>query len=98
MTDYKINLQAEQDLEAIYRYGFERYGEASADSFYDALYQCFELIAHSPMTWPRVDHVKQGYRRYIYRQGGGRTSVYYRVVKDAVEIMAVVQRQDMRQR
>lgn len=95
MADYKISLEAQNDLQQAYIYGVERYGVPAADDFYDALSACFDVIASSPRTWPRVEHVKQGYRRYIYRKGRGRTSIYYRIVGDIVEIMAVVQRQNL---
>jgi toxin ParE1/3/4 len=98
MADYIIALQAEDDLQSIYHYGLTTYGEGSADAFYDALYTCFELIADSPLTWPNVDHIKPGYRRYVYRKGQSSTAIYYRVNADRVEIMAVVQRQDMKER
>ena len=94
MSDYRISQQAEQDLADIYRYGVEHFGEAGADAFYDALFDCFDLIAQSPLAWPRVDHIREGYRRYVFRKGRGRTSIYYRVTAGPVEVMAVLQRQD----
>lgn len=95
MADYKISHQAEDDLREIYRYGIERHGVRQADAFYDALYGCFDLIAASPMTWPKVDYIRPGYHRYIYRPGKGSTAIYYRIVEATVEIMTIVQRQNM---
>lgn len=98
MGNYKISLQAQQDLQDIYSYGVETHGESQADNFYDAIYDCLDLIADTPLTWTRVENIKPGYRRYIYRKGRARTSIYYRIVEDTVEIMAIIQRQDVEQR
>ena len=96
MQSYKINLQAEQDLADIYRYGVQTYGLSHADTFFDAVFDCFDLIAKSPQTWPHVPHIRKGYRRYIFRKGSARLSVYYRISQgDIVEIMAVIGRQDI---
>jgi toxin ParE1/3/4 len=40
---------AEQDLERIYRFGFERFGLAQAELYAESLLNVFELLALNPM-------------------------------------------------
>ena len=45
MAAYKLSEAAKDDLRRIYLYGWERWGEAAADRYYDALFDRFEEIA-----------------------------------------------------
>jgi plasmid stabilization system protein ParE len=39
---------ADRDLGDIYRYSFERFGEALADRYYASLWRCFHFLAEHP--------------------------------------------------
>ena len=71
-------------------YGFEKWGEAAADKYYNALFDHFEQIAEQPYLYPSVDFIRKGYRRSVC----GVVSIYYRIEKDTVEIMALLGSQD----
>ena len=51
MAAYKLAHAAKGDLQRIYAYGLERWGEAAADSYYNALFDRFEEIAERPYSY-----------------------------------------------
>ncbi len=92
MAAYKLAQAAKGDLQRIYAYGFEQWGEAAADSYYNALFDRFEELAERPYSYPAVEHIRKGYRRSVC----GGDSIYYRVADDGiVEIMAILGNQDI---
>jgi len=94
MTEkYKILVSgvAEKHLSEIYEYGVLQWGEQRADQYYEALLSHFNLLCKNPFLYAAVDDVRPGYRRSVC----GSHSIYYRVVVDLIEIMAVLGRQDI---
>ena len=63
MAAYKLTADAEDDLQRIYNYGFEQWGEAAADGYYGALFDRFEEIAERPHSYPAVGIPTQRVRR-----------------------------------
>lgn len=61
MADYKLARAAEDDLQRIYEYGAERWGESAAERYYNALFDRFEEIAERPYSYPAVDHIRAGH-------------------------------------
>lgn len=87
---YKLALNAEDDLERIWNYGAEHFGEKQADFYFEALFEKFQQIADSPYQYPIADQIKEGYRRCIHNSD----TIYFRTMSDSIEIMAVIGRQD----
>lgn len=71
-----LTIEAEQDLESIYRDGFERWGEAQADQYYDAILSHFEVLCENPYLFRAVDEIRCGYRRSVC----GKHSIYPNLV------------------
>ncbi|RED96159.1 type II toxin-antitoxin system RelE/ParE family toxin [Marinoscillum furvescens] len=90
MAEYRLSETAKEDLIRIYLYGAHRFGERQAERYFHAFFDQFELIARRPFAFESVDHIKVGYRRCVC----GVDSIYYRVEKGQVEIMAIIGRQD----
>ena len=44
----RLSKLADRDLGDIYRYSYERFGEAQADRYYASLWRCFEFLADHP--------------------------------------------------
>jgi len=82
---------AADDLSSIYEYGVLQWGERRADEYYDALLSHFGLLCENPFLYAAIDDVRPGYRRSVCGVHG----IYYRVIADRVEIMAVLGRQDI---
>ncbi len=91
MNNYKLSNEAKDDLIRIHRYGVKKFGEKQADKYFNAFFDCFEIIAETPFSFQAVDFIKQGYRRCPC----GVDSVYYRITDDIVEIMAIIGRQNV---
>lgn len=88
--DLRITNLADQDLNDLYVEGFTTWGEEQADRYYDGLVHRFTRICENPFMYQVVDEIGAGYRRSVYE----RHSIYYVIDGDAVEIRAVVKRQD----
>lgn len=91
MYTYLISLNAKEDLRRIYVYGYELFGEEKADEYYHGFFSTFERIASNPFVYQSVDHIRPGYRRCPY----GSDSIYYKINRNTVEIMAILGGQDV---
>ncbi|MBU4529692.1 MAG: type II toxin-antitoxin system RelE/ParE family toxin [Hoeflea sp.] len=90
----ELSAAADRDLEAIYKYGFEHWGEAQADAYFAGLIRHFDKLCENPLLYAPIDDIRAGYRRSVC----GVHSVYYRVTDGTVQIMAIIGRQDFRGR
>lgn len=87
----KISADADRDLAALYEYGFTQWGEEQADRYFDALLTHLEQLCKNPLLYAAVDYIRPGYRRSVC----GSHSIYYRVVADYVEVMAIIGKRDI---
>ncbi len=92
MTKYRLSNVAKDDLIRIHRYGVKKFGMAQADKYFDTFFKYFDSIAQSPYVFESVDYIKKGYRRCVC----GSDSIYYKINDSIVEIMAIVGRQDLK--
>ena len=92
MSNYKLSNVAKEDLIRIHSYGVKQFGMVQADKYFNTFFEYFDLIAQSPYSFESVDFIKAGYRRCVC----GSDSIYYRIINNAVEIMAIVGRQDLK--
>ena len=90
MALYRISSEAKEDLRRIYMRGLNEFGEAKADEYFHSLFNKFDEIAKNPLMYQSVDEIRPGYRRAVC----GSESIYYRIGPGAVEIMAIIGRQD----
>ncbi|MDB2384880.1 type II toxin-antitoxin system RelE/ParE family toxin [Polaribacter sp.] len=91
MANYRLSNEAKNDLIRIHRYGVEKFGEKQADKYFEAFFECFNEISERPFSFESIDYIKKGYRRCV----SGIDSIYYKIKKNTVEIMAIVGRQDL---
>lgn len=89
---YKLSREAEQDLIRTYQYGHSQFGEIQADIYYDEFFNSFERITKNPFLFPSAAHIKSGYRLCVC----GSDTIYFKLNKDIVEIIAIVGRQDFK--
>lgn len=92
---YRLALRksAARDLAAIYEFGYRQWGEERADLYYDMLLKHFDQLCGNPYLYPSADHIRPGYRRSLC----GVHSIFYRVSETAVEVMAIIGRQEFRE-
>jgi toxin ParE1/3/4 len=90
MATFKLNEEAEDDLERLYEHGILFFGLTQADRYYDGLIEHFYELAENPYLWQAVDSIRIGYRRSVYVSD----SIYYRIDGDTVEVMRILGSQD----
>ena len=83
---------AKEDLIRIHHYGIGRFGIRQADKYFNELFNYFEKIANDPFSFRSVDHIRNGYRRCPC----GSETIYFRIKNNEVEIMAIVGKQDLK--
>ena len=86
MASYRLSNTAKSDLIRIHHFGVKQ-----ADIYFNKIFDHFEIIANRPFAFEAVDFIKPGYRRCVC----GSESIYYKVLRDSVIIMAIVGRQDI---
>ncbi|MGB5983274.1 MAG: type II toxin-antitoxin system RelE/ParE family toxin [Nonlabens sp.] len=94
MGKYKLSNEAKNDLIRIHQYGFEEFGMAQADKYFESFFKYFDIIAQRPFSFESVDYIKKDYRRCVC----GVDSIYFKVNQDTVEIMAIIGRQDLNEK
>ena len=78
--------KALKDLEDIWHYTFETWGEEQADQYILDLNDGFERLAIHPEKGRACDDIREGYRKYDI----GRHIVFYRQIKKGIEIVRIL--------
>jgi len=91
MAEYRLSNVAKEDLIRIHQFGVKKFGISQADKYFYTFFDYFEIIAQRPFSFESVDYIKKGYRRCPC----GSDTIYYRIVDNIVEIMAIVGMQDL---
>lgn len=91
MIKYRLSNAAKEDLIRIHHFGVRKFGVAQADKYFYTFFDYFEIISERPFAFETVDHIKEGYRRCPC----GSDTIYYRIIDNMVEIMAIVGMQDL---
>lgn len=95
MPDVRIRPRARQDLEAIWRYTSEHWGEPQADLYVKQLDAGIQSLREFPDIGEPCDHVRAGYRKLHVN----RHLIFYRRSDRYVEIVRVLhQSMDVRRR
>ncbi len=91
MGNYRLTQDAKQDLNNIWEFGVERFGEAQADDFLLNFFDHFSEMAHRPRSYPEAEDVRENYRRSVFQKH----TIYFIVLDDMIDITAIVGRQDI---
>ena len=94
MTSFRLSKEVKEDLIRIHHFGVEKFGESQADKYFSSFFESFQIIADNPYAFESIDHIRSGYRRCPC----GSDSIYFRVIDDEVEIMAIIGKQDIENR
>lgn len=92
MTNYKLSNSAREDLIGIHHFGVRKFGTIQAVKYFNNFFEYFNIISEQPFSFESVDIIKPGYRRCVC----GSDSIFYRITKGVVEIMAIVGSQDLK--
>lgn len=91
MAKYRLSNVAKNDLIRIHHYGVSKFGMSQADKYFESFFEYFEIIAERPFSFESVDYIKKGYRRCVC----GIDTIYFKISKDAIEIMTIIGKQDL---
>jgi len=83
---YRLSALAELDIEEIFDYTINEYGQNQADKYTTELYSRFQWLADNPKTGLNRDEVKEGYRSYFQ----GSHSIFFREASEGIEIIGIV--------
>ncbi|WP_342116665.1 type II toxin-antitoxin system RelE/ParE family toxin [Pseudoduganella sp. OTU4001] len=86
MAEYRLSPAAERDLEAIWTYTVQKWGEEQASRYIDLLTAAFADLAVKPMLAPACDFIRPGYRRRSVE----RHIVYFRITSYGIAIVRVL--------
>lgn len=92
MSKYKLSNAAKDDLIRIHHFGVEKFGISQADKYFESFFEYFNIIAQRPFAFESVDYIKTGYRRCVCDSD----SIYFRIIDNVVEIMAIIGMQDLK--
>ena len=67
MPEYRLSERAENDIGNIARYTIEQFGIEQARTYRDSMVACFESLSETPGMGKKVDHIREGYRRFDHR-------------------------------
>ncbi|MBL8703758.1 MAG: type II toxin-antitoxin system RelE/ParE family toxin [Rhodospirillales bacterium] len=79
---------AEADLEEIWRFSVDQWGEKQADAYISTIVAAAGSIAEHPQRGVACDHIRAGYRK----ASAGAHVLLYRVVAAQIEIIRVLHR------
>ncbi len=90
IPNYKLSNSTIEDIIRIHHIGVNRFRTRQADKYFNELFTYFNRIANNPYSFEAADHIRDGYRRCPC----GSDTIYYRLINDDVEIMAIIGKQD----
>ena len=86
MASYRLRTLARKDLEIIWDYTLAKRGINQAESYFSALFACFDDLTNNPkMGKPRED-VMPGARSFPQ----GRHVIFYEIDHSGIEILGIV--------
>jgi len=90
MARYRLTKAADQDFERVFEFGIDQFGLAQALDYQNGMKQRFDQLAAQPNLYQAVDHIRQGYRRSVYKVH----SIYYKVDRYFVLIVRILGREN----
>ncbi len=89
MTKYTLSQKASNDLANIFQYTYKNFNLSQAESYLTELEECFIMLSNEPDLAHKVEDIRQGYFRYLFRKH----AVYFKARKDDIFIIRVLHQQ-----
>jgi len=86
MADFTLRPKTLADLESIWDYTVETWGEEQAERYLRLINQSFHKIADNPGLGRPCDAIRKGYRRL----GVGRHMVFYRAGDNGIDVVRIL--------
>lgn len=85
MLEIQTSHKADSDLEDIWHYSFQQWGEEQADRYYDKLDAAINQLGHMPKIGKPREQIRLGLRAYHT----GRHIIYYQIYPTYIYILRV---------
>jgi len=82
---YSIRAMARADLEEIWHFTFDRWGQEQADKYLNSLFSRFEWLSENPYTGKSREDIKNGY--YCFPEGIH--LVFYTMTEYGIDIIGI---------
>ena len=86
MAEYVLSNTADADLDNIYTYSFEAYGENKADAYFLDLRDCLQRLADTPLLGRPAKVVRPD----LFRHEHARHIVFYLIENDGIFIARIL--------
>ena len=86
MAGYRLTRQAVADLTDIYLFTFETFGEAQAERYVEAMYDCIAVLSENPRLGRDASNIRPGIFRFTHRNH----SIFYKSESDGILIVRVL--------
>ncbi len=87
---YNLRPKARADLQDIYSWGREQFGERQAELYLSEIFDHLDLIRNEPGMFPQVNIYHSGLRKCPI----GAHSIYYLIGEDEISVVRIIGRQD----
>ncbi len=95
MANYRISIEANKDLEKIWKYTFESWSVKQADRYINQIFEEIEYISVTPENGKNFSYVRKGY----FRTKVNFHFIFYRIENKTIEIIRILhQRMDIENR
>ena len=82
---YSIRELAQIDLEEIWIYTYDKWGQDQADTYLNSLFSRFDWLSNNPLIGKRRDDIKDGY--YCFPEG--MHLIFYTITKSGIDIIGI---------
>ncbi|MFT4549777.1 MAG: toxin ParE1/3/4 [Verrucomicrobiales bacterium] len=86
MAEFSLRPKAISDLEEIWEYTVEAWGEEQAERYVRLINKSFRQIADNPSLGRSCDVIREGYRK----RGVGRHVIFYRTIDGDVVVVRIL--------
>jgi toxin ParE1/3/4 len=86
MIRYVLSPRAQVDLDEIWDYTAEKWGNDQAERYIRLLQHGIETVASDPRRGSSCDEIRSGYRKYLV----GSHVVFYRLTSDGIDVVRIL--------
>ena len=86
MTNYVLSPLARADLDGIWDYSAEQWGETQAERYIRELWQAIEFVATDPRRGRACDDIRAGYHKYAV----GRHVLFFRLTAAGIDVVRIL--------
>ena len=83
---YVLSPRAQADIEGIWDYTMERWGEEQAVRYIRLLQDAIQAVAEKPRRGRPCDYIRAGYRKYP----SGSHMIFYRTIAEGIDVVRVL--------